>query len=190
MNKSDKISIRLDDIPHRHLLLHQHPQGERRSGLRLVLSLFLLLLLLAALALQVSYLLQAPMRAYAPLTPWLDLVCKVLPCRAADTPFDDLRIVSREVISHPSSQRAVLVNATLINQGSSAVAFPLLELGFKNFNGDTVARRRFQPNEYLADELDIAAGIPPKQLIRLSLELLDPGEAAVAFEFGFVAAPG
>jgi len=138
---------------------------------------------------QLSFSFQHQLRAYPATQPWLELLCKVLPCdQNANNPYQSLRIISREVIAHPSAAEAVRVNATFINQNDKAIAFPTLGLSFKNIDGQIIAQREFSPKEYLTDDLDINTGMPSQQLIRVSLDLVDPGETAVAFEFQFSAA--
>ena len=146
------------------------------------------LILVAFLAIQLSFSFQQQLRSYPAAQPWLELLCQWLPCKnSASNPYQTLRIVSREVIAHPTTAKAVRVNATLINQDSQAHAFPRLGLSFKNIDGQIIAQRQFRPKEYLADDLDIGAGMPPQQLVRVSLDLVDPGDSAVAFEFHFAA---
>jgi len=164
--------------------LHHHSQLHlpRRSywGIALVL------ILIALLAIQLSVSFQQQLRAYPATQAWLSLLCQWLPCdHSANDPYQTLRIVSREVIAHPATTNAVQVNVTLIHQGTQAIDFPVLGLSFKNIDGQVVAQRQFSPHEYLVDNLDLNAGIPPQQLIRVSLNLVDPGNSAVAFEFQF-----
>lgn len=145
-----------------------------------------ILVLVACLAVQLSFTFEQQLRAYPIAQPWIGFLCQWLPCdNQTGDPYQSLRIVSREVIAHPSAANAVQVNATLINQSDSPLAFPLLKLSFKNIDGRVIAKRKFTPAEYLSDKLDLKLGIPPQQLIRLSLDLVDPGDAAVAFEFHF-----
>ncbi len=164
--------------------LHHHSQLHlpRRSYWGIVL----VLIFIALLVIQLSFSFQQQLRAYPAAQPWLSLLCQWLPCdHSANDPYQALRIVSREVIAHPTATKAVQVNATIINQNSQAIDFPVLGLSFKNINGQVVAQRQFSPHEYLADGLDLNAGMPPQQLIRVSLDLVDPGNSAVAFEFQF-----
>ena len=53
-----------------------------------------------------------------------------------------------------------------------------------------IARRRFQPAEYLADASSGVRGFPPGATAPLVFEVADPGREAVAFEFRFLAAEG
>ena len=94
-------------------------------------------------------------------------------------------LLSRSVDKHPSETRALLVNLNLNNQADYAVRFPWIELRLSDLNGRPVAMRRFAPSEYLAEPARIAAGMAPGELLAVSLELEDPGQDALAFDFAF-----
>ncbi len=164
-----------------------HYQSQLHLPRRSFWWLVIILTLIVLLAIQLSFYFQQHLRTHPIAQPWLGLLCQWLPCEDnAGNPYQTLRIVSREVIAHPTVAKAVQVNATLINQGEQALALPRLGLSFKNIDGQIIAQRRFSPEEYLADDLDIGAGMPPQQLVRVSLDLVDPGDSAVAFEFEFL----
>ena len=54
---------------------------------------------------------------------------------------------------------------------------------FSDINGKKIAQRRFTPREYLHNSIDLAAGMTPDTPVRIELELVDPGKAAVNYEF-------
>lgn len=164
--------------------LHHHSQlNIRRRSFRWIA---ITLLLISFLVVQLSFSFQKELRNYPAAEPWLSLLCQWLPCQSIETdPYKALRIVSREVIAHPETKNAVQVNATIINQDDRALPFPRLGLSFKNIDGHVIASREFEPSEYLADDLDRDEGIPSHELVRVSLDLVDPGNNAVAFEFAF-----
>ena len=51
--------------------------------------------------------------------------------------------------------------------------------------GERVAMRRLQPPEYLDDDAILRRGLAPRANAVLLLEVEDPGDKAMAFEFGF-----
>ena len=63
---------------------------------------------------------------------------------------------------------------------------PILEVTFSNSTGTPVAARRFRPGEYLGDQADIKAGMPVNTTLQVMLEIEDPGEDAVSFQFDFL----
>ena len=52
-------------------------------------------------------------------------------------------------------------------------------------NQNIIAKRKFTPTEYLAKEVDIESGMKKHVPIKIMLEIVDPGEEAVNFEFNF-----
>ena len=62
--------------------------------------------------------------------------------------------------------------------------FPDLQLVFKDIDLQVIAKRRFQPSEYLNQNLPNTNTtlMPINKPIHLSIEILDPGEEAVNWE--------
>jgi predicted Zn finger-like uncharacterized protein len=94
-------------------------------------------------------------------------------------------LLSRSVDKHPSEARALLVNLNLNNQAEFPVRYPWIELKLSDLNGRAVAMRRFAPEEYLAEPARMVQGMAAGDLLAVSLELEDPGQDALAFEFAF-----
>ena len=116
--------------------------------------------------------------------PLLTSACKVLRCKI-NIKFDPrlIEIIGRDVRSHPTSKNALIAGTTLINNASYAQPYPLLTLTFSDITGTKLAQRRFIPREYLRSGTDIEAGMPSEIPIQIELQLVDPGKAAVNFEF-------
>jgi hypothetical protein len=57
---------------------------------------------------------------------------------------------------------------------------------FSNSTGTPIAARRFKPAEYLGKQVDVEAGMPPDKPVPIMLEIEDPGEEAVSFQFDFL----
>ena len=116
--------------------------------------------------------------------PLLTRACKVLRCEI-NIKYDPrlIEIIGRDVRSHPTSKKALIAGTTLINNASYAQPYPLLTLTFSDITGTKLAQRRFIPREYLSSGTDIEAGMPSEIPIQVELHLVDPGKAAVNFEF-------
>lgn len=116
--------------------------------------------------------------------PLLTSACKVLRCEI-NIKYDPrlIEIIGRDVRSHPTSKNALIAGTTLINNASYAQPYPLLTLTFSDITGTKLAQRRFIPREYLRSGTDIEAGMPSEIPIQVELHLVDPGKAAVNFEF-------
>jgi predicted Zn finger-like uncharacterized protein len=124
------------------------------------------------------------------LRPWLETACAYAGCdisRPAETA--KIEILGWDVRSHPVAAKALVASTTLINNARFAQPYPLLELRFSDINGTPLAQRRFKPREYLPAGTDFQAGMGPGIPVQVELELMDPGSAAVNFEFHAVTDP-
>ncbi len=121
------------------------------------------------------------------LRPVLDVICQHLGC---DLPLrrnlGQVEIVEREVRDHPHVDDALLISASFVNRADFVQAYPLLEVSFSDVSGTPVAARRFRPAEYLSGQQHSAAGMRPGEQAYLMLEVADPGERAVSFQFEFL----
>ena len=93
------------------------------------------------------------------------------------------------VRSHPKAANALVVDAMMTNQAKFKQPFPMLELQFTDINGQIVAGRRFAPSDYVAGELLGMTMMPAKQPIHISLQIIDPGSAAVNYQLRFLPNP-
>lgn len=141
-------------------------------------------LLMLLLALQVGYYSRDDLARDPTLRPWLIKLCQLTGCTLSQ-PYDIslIDIIGRDVRSHPTARKALIASTTLINNASFVQPYPLLTLVFSDITGTELARRRFTPREYLSSDIDIAAGMAPDTPVRIELELVDPGKAAVNYEF-------
>jgi hypothetical protein len=85
---------------------------------------------------------------------------------------------------HPSAKGALLITVSFRNNAQFAQEWPLLELSMSDLNGREIGLRRFRAQEYLGSAPKtplIAAG----QSANATLEVVDPGRDAVAYNFEF-----
>lgn len=118
---------------------------------------------------------------------WMRAACGVLGCHlpmARD--LDQLELTSREVRRHPSVAGALLISATVHNQAAFRQPWPVISIKLSNLDNQPVAMRRFRPAEYLHDPAARRQGLPPDASVALVFEVLDPGQNAIAFQFGFM----
>jgi hypothetical protein len=94
------------------------------------------------------------------------------------------QISTRRLIvrSHPRIDKALMIDAIILNSGEFAQPFPGLELTFSDIEFNTVASRRFRANEYLAGELAGLGYMPGGTEVRIALEIIDPGDEAISYE--------
>lgn len=109
-------------------------------------------------------------------------VCAVTGCSLP--PLYDVKDIKASqllVKSHPRYAHSLLVDAILLNQADKPQPFPLLTLVFTNNQGEIVAARTFQPEQYLRGELAYKKMMPVQQAVPGVLELDDPGSVATGY---------
>jgi len=117
---------------------------------------------------------------------WLRTACDTLGCQLPliASP-DQLRLLASNVQAHPSVSGALMISASVRNDAIFAQPFPVLTVTLSDAQGQRIAMRRLQPREYLDDTTILQRGLAPGASAALLLEVEDPGDKAVAFEFGF-----
>ncbi len=116
----------------------------------------------------------------------IDALCARLPCleRRAQTPT--VRLLARDVREHPSYRDALLVNATIMNDGTTPTPYPVIDLRLRDAAGNVLSARRFEPREYLDQSIAVEEGMPPERPVYIVLELAGNASNAVSFEFTFL----
>ncbi|MCW9013622.1 MAG: DUF3426 domain-containing protein [Gammaproteobacteria bacterium] len=121
------------------------------------------------------------------LRPWLGLLCKYAQCDLPDPRNTKLiELSSKNIFSHPNIPQALMVSATIVNLASFEQKYPLLELRFENIRGETIAARRFLPEEYLGIPENQITQMEPNNPISFNIEIIDPGKDMVSYEFNFL----
>lgn len=171
-----------EEMPSAAMLFDTGPDTARTSWGAIAAGLLLTLLLLGQYIWAERY----RMAGIPAFRPYLDAACGVLGC---DLPLRHetarLEVLEREIRNHPHVDDALLVSATFTNGADFVQSYPVFEVAFSDVSGTPVAVRRFQPSEYL-DGVDPSRGMPPGQQTRLMLEIIDPGDRAVSFQFDFL----
>jgi predicted Zn finger-like uncharacterized protein len=120
-------------------------------------------------------------------TPAMERMCEVLHCKLPlQVDLAQFGIVERDVRKHPVVDDALLINVSFENRADFAQPYPWFEVSFIDKAGSPVAMRRFSPREYLGKGVDIESGMLPQSPVQVVLEVIDPGEQAVSFQFGFL----
>lgn len=144
------------------------------------------LLLTMALVTQYAWWDRNRLAQVAALRPALDWLCQPVNCNLPlRQDLARMEMVEREVRDHPQVQDALLVDAVFVNRAPFPQDYPVLQISFSDIAGAPVAVRRFMPDEYLHDK-NPARGMAPGEQALVTLEVLDPGERAVSFQFDFM----
>ena len=116
-----------------------------------------------------------------------DQLCEIISCHGEQLEVDleAISLVSRNIRPHPGRDHALIISASMINANKDQLTFPALEIKLSDLNGQIVAMRRFVAEEYVPSDV-LRAGFVSNTLIPVNLEIVSPGDNAVAFEIGFV----
>ena len=135
-------------------------------------------LLMFALAGQAAYFYRADLAAqYPPLQPYLVQLCDALQCAVSLPQRPKLIAIEASdlQVNDPAKPFVIQLTATLRNHAGYGLAYPALDLVLTNTKEHTLARRIFQPAEYLDRGKDVRSGIPSSAEITIRLDL-DTGE--------------
>lgn len=182
----DAVNIVADVIPPE--LRAESRKGKSRYGFigTLLLGLAIILSILAGL-LQYTYYNRDNLVKIPQLRPWLEQGCQLVNC-TLPAPRDTRLIVlsSKNIFTHPNTENALMISATIINQASFEQDFPIIELRFENVRGKTIAGRRFHAQEYLGIPKNQLRKMQPDFPVNFNLEIKDPGNDMVSYEFSFL----
>lgn len=144
-----------------------------------------ILLMLAALTMQYIYYHRIPFAQEPSLRPLLARMCLITGCQLpAQRDLSRIELGKHLVQVHPRYVGSLLITANLVNRADFAQPFPIVEVVMTDLEQKQVARRRFMPGEYLIGG-NGQRDLPPSTEVPLMLEVLDPGNNAVGFEFNF-----
>ena len=102
-----------------------------------------------------------------------------------------IELITRNVYSHPNTKDALIVDVSMRNNAKFAQPYPVLQVEFSDIRGNTVAARRFYPDDYLSIDATGTAHkqrslLQPDVTSSISLEIQDPGKQAMTYEFNFL----
>jgi predicted Zn finger-like uncharacterized protein len=156
-------------------------RGRRRLGWA-----FACIVLMLGLSAQLAWAKREELISDPQVGPLLQRACATLHCElplVQDTHL--LRLLARDVQAHPSVSGALLITASVRNDARFAQPFPVVTITLADVDGKRLAMRRFRPAEYVADTAVRERGLAPGTNAAMVFEVQDPGQHAVAFEFGF-----
>ena len=112
-------------------------------------------------------------------------LCQMLPC--AESQFSStgqIRLLERNVFTHPVSNNALMVTGSFVNQAPFAQKLPDMLISLFDIQGKLIANRLFTPTEYLLDDKKRRV-MQPEKPVQFRLEMIDPGSNALTYEFEF-----
>jgi len=159
-----------------------------RSALKWLLIFSAIVTLIALLMVQTVLFRSTKLaNMYPEWQPFLIKTCEKLPCRdSSRQAVDQIQLMSRNISQHPRVKTALLIKAAILNRANFAQRYPNIQITLSDLTGSTVAQRTFKPEEYLGSLyhpfLQMKSGKP----VHIALEVLDPGNTAINFEFKFL----
>ena len=99
---------------------------------------------------------------------------------------EKVQLISRDIRQHPKHKSALLIKAAIKNTASFAQNYPDIMVTLSDLSGSVVAQRRFLPKEYLGSLYHPFLQMKPGKPVHIALEVVDPGSAAINFEFTFL----
>ncbi|WP_426661421.1 zinc-ribbon and DUF3426 domain-containing protein [Rhodanobacter aciditrophus] len=117
---------------------------------------------------------------------WLRSVCGTFGCRLPLVAAPQrLHLLASNVETHPNAAHALMISLSLRNDAAFAQPWPVVVVTLEDAQGRRLTMRRLLPTDYLDDPAVLRRGLAPGAATALLLEVQDPGEQAVAYEFGF-----
>jgi predicted Zn finger-like uncharacterized protein len=140
-----------------------------------------------ALLLQIAYIQREWLVSQPPFGSYVESACLKMPWCTLQPKRDlnQLQMVSRNVYSHPNIDKALMINAVITNIAQFPQPYPTLLVSMSNVRGQIVAQRYFKPGEYLQLN-NVQSLMEPGKAIPVSVEVIDPGQDALAFELDFL----
>jgi len=115
--------------------------------------------------------------------------CDTLGCELPQ--YNNVTTIKTErlaIKTHPEYNNVLIVDMIISNSSSNAQPMPLLDMTFFSINGQPLAKRLFQPREYLGKRFQQLSSMPSKTPVHLSFAILDPGNKAVNYSVNFAPA--
>lgn len=124
------------------------------------------------------------------LRPRYERLCAMLGCELP--PFRDLRRIRSEgllVRPDPARPGTLLIDASIVNRAEFAQAFPGIRIDFSDIQGTPVTNRVFSPREYLLAAALREGRMLPGEILKVHIEMPDPGERATNYELRLIESP-
>ncbi|MEN8170755.1 MAG: DUF3426 domain-containing protein [Pseudomonadota bacterium] len=160
-------------------------QARQSSGTASIMWGLGIVLMCVVLLLQYLYYFRLQLVDNPQLRPLLTTICDVTNCELPPRrDLEQIELAEHRMQFHPNYKRSLLITATLANRADFAQPYPLVEVLMTNIDQQVVARRHFTPEQYLPNHSG-SSSFPADSEVPLMLEVLDPGNDAVGFEFRF-----
>jgi len=149
------------------------------------------LLALATLLGQITYLYRSEIARVPELTPAIEQFCAFVGCELR-SPQDVRRIEllgRTRIAPHPVYENVLRIRVVMVNRASFPQPFPVMEVSLTDSNGALLARRHFNSSQYLADGEPKPVNMAPDVVVNALLDVNNPGGRASGYEIRLLPAP-
>lgn len=118
--------------------------------------------------------------------PFILSICNIVGCQKdALKNRQQIRLIERNIFTHPTEKNALLINGSFVNEAPFAQILPLLKVSLFDLQGKIIAQRIFKPTEYLSKNHH-ANSFASGETIYFKIEVADPNNIAITYEFEFL----
>lgn len=185
-NSKEEKLIATEDIP---VSLTQAMYGDdyrNRGSLKPLLWMTGILILIISIIVQSIYYQRYSLVSSTKYQTQIINLCQVLPCDTQQfRSLSQIKLIERNVFTHPTRNNALMVSGSFQNEASFFQGIPKLKISLSDVKGNLIANRLFEPAEFMSNP-DITR-LEPGKAIQFRLEIIDPGNEALTYEFEFVA---
>jgi hypothetical protein len=171
-----------------HLFLEDSREAKLRNTRLWATGAALVCLVLAA---QIVFFYRGEIAAHYPsMRPQLTRLCETMGCVIYLPQRPQLIAIEASdlLATDPARPTVIQLTATVRNHAGYAVGYPALDLVLTNSRDHTLARRIFQPRDYLEPSRDATAGIPAKGEMTINLDLDTTDLSPAGFRLDLMAA--
>ena len=152
----------------------------------LIWVVLILTVLIAALG-QLAWFNREQLLLQAELKPHIMRLCEQFDCQLQqDIDLTSIELLSRDVRSHPTQTKALLITATFINRASFDQPYPDVGLTLSDLGGNVIAQRQFKPADYLKGDYQARQLMTREVPITMVMEVQDPGQKSISYHFDFL----
>lgn len=163
-----------------------HPHPDSPWWTTTLWTLLILLGLVAVLA-QLAWFHREDLSVRQELQPYVLMACEQLPCELKQkVDLEQIELLNRDVRSHPAIKGALLITATFINHADFEQPYPKVGLQLSALTGEAIARRDFEPAEYLREDYQASSLMDIDVPVTMIMEVIDPGKEAASYRFDFL----
>ena len=177
--------IATEDVP---VTLSQAMYGDdyrNRGSLKPLLWMTGILVLIISIIVQSIYYQRYSLVSSAKYQTQIINLCQVLPCDSQQfRSLYQIKLIERNVFTHPTRNNALMVSGSFQNEASFFQGIPKLKISLSDVKGNLIANRLFKPSEFMSNP-EITR-LQPGKAIQFRLEIIDPGDQALTYEFEFV----